>query len=50
MESDPKRPELELALTQRIVRARSLAKVGVSGATLQQILQKGGLVRISRGL
>jgi predicted transcriptional regulator of viral defense system len=50
MESAPKRPELELALTQRIVRARSLAKVGVSGATLQQILQKGGLVRISRGL
>ena len=50
MESDPKRPELELALTQRIVRARSLAEVGVSGATLQQILQKGGLVRISRGL
>jgi predicted transcriptional regulator of viral defense system len=50
MKSDPKRPATELALTQRIVRARSLANVGISGATLQQILPKGGLVRISRGL
>ena len=50
MESAPKCPVQELALTQGIVRARSLAEVGVSGATLQQILQKGGLVRISRGL
>ena len=50
MESAPKRPALELALSQRIVRARSLAKVGVSGATLQQILRKGELVRIGRGL
>ena len=50
MESAPKCPATELALTQRIVRARSLAKVGVSGATLQQILKKGGLVRIGRRL
>jgi hypothetical protein len=35
MESAPKRPALELALSQRIVRARSLAKVGLSGATLR---------------
>lgn len=50
MESAPKSPALELALTQRIVRARSLAELGVSGATLQQILRKGELVRIGRGL
>jgi predicted transcriptional regulator of viral defense system len=50
MESAPKCPALELALTQRIVRARSLAELGVSGATLQQILRKGELVRIGRGL
>jgi predicted transcriptional regulator of viral defense system len=50
MESAPKCPVQELALTQGIVRARSLAEVGVSGATLQQILRKGELVRIGRGL
>ncbi len=50
MESAPKCSALELALTQRIVRARSLAELGVSGATLQQILRKGELVRIGRGL
>ena len=50
MESAHKSPALELALTQRIVRARSLAELGVSGATLQQILRKGELVRIGRGL
>jgi predicted transcriptional regulator of viral defense system len=50
MESAPKCPVQELALTQGIVRARSLAELGVSGATLQQILRKGGLVRIGRGL
>jgi predicted transcriptional regulator of viral defense system len=50
MESVPKCPVQELALTQGIVRARSLAELGVSGATLQQILRKGGLVRIGRGL
>jgi hypothetical protein len=50
MGSAPKSPALELSLTQRIVRARSLAELGVSGATLQQILRKGQLVRIGRGL
>ncbi len=50
MESAPKCPVQELALTQGIVRARSLAELGVSGATLQQILRKGELVRIGRGL
>ena len=50
MESAPKCHALEPALTQRIVRARSLAELGVSGATLQQILRKGELVRIGRGL
>ncbi len=50
MESAPKYPVQELALTQGIVRARSLAELGVSGATLQQILRKGELVRIGRGL
>ena len=50
MKSAPKCPALGLALTQRIVRARSLAELGVSGATLQQILRKGELVRIGRGL
>jgi len=50
MKSAPKSPALELALMQRIVRARSLAELGVSGATLQKILRKGELVRIGRGL
>ena len=50
MESAPTCPVQELALTQGIVRARSLAELGVSGATLQQILRKGGLIRIGRGL
>jgi predicted transcriptional regulator of viral defense system len=50
MEAIFKNPALELARTQKIVRARSLAKLGASGATLQQLLRKGGLVRIGRGL
>lgn len=33
-----------------VVRARELAFLGVKGATLQQLLQKGCLVRIERGL
>jgi len=41
---------LNLLKEKGVVRARELAFLGVKGATLQQLLQKGCLVRIERGL
>jgi predicted transcriptional regulator of viral defense system len=41
---------LELVHANGLVRAHALALVGASGATLQQLLRSGALVRISRGL
>ena len=33
-----------------MVRAHELARIGVAGETLQQLLRRGALVRVSRGL
>jgi predicted transcriptional regulator of viral defense system len=41
---------INLLKVKGVVRARELALLGVKGATLQQLLQKGCLVRIERGL
>ena len=41
---------LELLFEKGMVRAHELALIGVAGATLQQLLKSGALVRISRGL
>ena len=41
---------LELLFEKGMVRAHELALIGVAGATLQQLLRNGALVRISRGL
>jgi len=41
---------LELLFEKGMVRAHELAVIGVAGATLQQLLRSGALVRISRGL
>jgi predicted transcriptional regulator of viral defense system len=43
-------PGLELLAGQGIVRAHELARLGVAGETLQQMLRRGSVVRISRGL
>lgn len=41
---------LPLIHSRGYLRARDLAEIGVSGATLQQLLRSGELVRIGRGL
>ena len=41
---------LELLHEKGMVRAHELARIGVAGETLQQLLRSGALVRISRGL
>ena len=41
---------LELLQKKGMVRAHELARIGVAGDTLQQLLRSGALVRISRGL
>ena len=41
---------LELLFEKGMVRAHELARIGVAGETLQQLLRSGALVRISRGL
>lgn len=41
---------LELLHEKGVVRAHELAQLGVAGETLQQLLRKGVIVRISRGL
>ena len=40
----------ELLQAKGLVRAHELAQLGVAGETLQQLLRKGVIVRISRGL
>ena len=50
MESTRANPALDLLRAKGIVRARELALIGVAGETLQQLLRRGVLVRISRGL
>ena len=41
---------LKLLHEKGMVRAHELARIGVAGETLQQLLRSGALVRISRGL
>jgi len=41
---------LELLQKKGMVRAHELARIGVAGETLQQLLRSGALVRVSRGL
>lgn len=41
---------LELIRAKGLVRAGELARIGVAGEKLQQLLSRGSLVRISRGL
>ena len=50
MESTRANSALDLLRAKGIVRARELALIGVAGETLQQLLRRGVLVRISRGL
>jgi predicted transcriptional regulator of viral defense system len=41
---------LTLAQTTGLMRARELALLGIAGATLQQLLRSGALLRLSRGV
>ena len=50
MESNRSNPALDLLRAKGMVRARELAQIGVGGETLQQLLRRGALVRIGRGL
>lgn len=43
-------PDLELTLNKSLVRAGELAREGIAGEKLQQLLRSGSLVRVSRGL
>ena len=50
MESNRSNPALDLLRAKGMVRARELAQIGVAGETLQQLLRRGALLRIGRGL
>lgn len=50
MDSDRSNPAVGLLHAKGMVRARELAQIGVAGETLQQLLRRGVLVRIGRGL
>lgn len=50
MSSSPASRTLDLLHRRGIVRARDLAAIGVSGATLVHLLARGELIRIGRGL
>lgn len=50
MQAKTTHPALELMRTKGLVRAGELARIGVAGEKLQQLLHSGSLVRISRGL
>ena len=50
MESTRSDAALELLRAKSLVRSHELAQLGVAGETLQQLLRKGVIVRISRGL
>ncbi len=50
MQAKNTHPGLELIRTKGLVRAGELARIGVAGGKLQQLLSSGSLVRISRGL
>lgn len=50
MHLKPTKPILQHIHAKGYLRARDLIEMGVSGATLQQLLRSGKLVRVSRGL
>ena len=50
MDLNRSNPALDLLRAKGMVRARELAQIGVAGETLQQLLRRGVLVRIGRGL
>jgi predicted transcriptional regulator of viral defense system len=50
MDSNRSSQALDLLRAKGMVRARELAQIGVAGETLQQLLRRGVLVRIGRGL
>ena len=50
MESNRSNPAHDLLRAKGMVRARELAQIGVGGETLQQLLRRGALLRIGRGL
>ena len=50
MSASPVSRALDLLHRRGIVRARDLAAIGVSGATLAHLLHRGDLIRIGRGL
>ena len=50
MDLNRSNPALDLLRAKGMVRARELAQIGVAGETLQQLLRRGALVRIGRGL
>lgn len=50
MDLNRSNPALDLLRAKGMVRARELAQIGVAGETLQQLLRRGALVRIGRGI
>lgn len=50
MQTKSAKPTHQIIQSAAYLRARDLAQLGVAGATLQQMLQRGELVRVSRGL
>ena len=50
MSASPVSRALDLLHRRGIVRARDLAAIGVSGATLAHLLARGDLIRVGRGL
>lgn len=50
MHTTTEKTALDIVLTYGLVRARELALLGVSGGTLQKLLNTGGLVRLGRGV
>jgi predicted transcriptional regulator of viral defense system len=50
MKLKPANPDLELTPNKSLVRAGELAREGIAGEKLQQLLRRGSLVRVSRGL
>lgn len=50
MNSSSIKPKTHAIHAKEYLRARDLAEIGVAGATLQQLLRRGELVRVSRGL
>ena len=50
MHTTTEKTALDIVRTYGLVRARELALLGVSGGTLQKLLNTGGLVRLGRGV